>query len=610
MHIHAYCTFVSIVYHQMGCTLRRILMDIHKVCKMVPARKFLVSVFSLLPLFLFSPVHAQVSFQQVSGPFKSAVESWGASWGDINNDAYPDIFVNNHRDMPTFYLNRGNGSFSNNTSNVDLSRTWFDTPLLDQHGATWADFDNDGDQDLYITTGYAYDAQLMLNNGNGQLTNATDLYPGLSVDLEGRLGVWFDQNNDGQMDLALANGATNYFYNQSVSGAFSKQTSTANFVSDLTTFGVLWDVDRDNTLDLVMVNDGPFPEVAYSTSTLPFSDLTHEIPVVSSVVDVVQGDFDGDLHNDVYLVRGNLRHRQVKKISNTRVEARMQTDAGAGDRGFEFTTAGIVTLTIDSTQYSSAFLVRSGSNGVRLEDLDGDKENRITTITLDPADPALHGTMPHENVLGTFVGYNPATQTWSVDISAGAAGTKPPSTRAYLIAESTQTIAAVATNSVGGADRAIDGVLLLNTDSGIQEKSVESNLDSRVSCVSGAAADFDNDMDMDIYLVCRGGVENISNIIFENNGDGSFTKHATAWGASSAIGTGLNSQTGTGESVVIADYDVDGFVDLYVTNGLNMRPFRVSAALTICLRIWGMQINGSNLICREPSQLVMLWVPE
>ncbi len=575
MHIHAYCTFVSIVYHQMGCTLRRILMDIHKVCKMVPARKFLVSVFSLLPLFLFSPVHAQVSFQQVSGPFKSAVESWGASWGDINNDAYPDIFVNNHRDMPTFYLNRGNGSFSNNTSNVDLSRTWFDTPLLDQHGATWADFDNDGDQDLYITTGYAYDAQLMLNNGNGQLTNATDLYPGLSVDLEGRLGVWFDQNNDGQMDLALANGATNYFYNQSVSGAFSKQTSTANFVSDLTTFGVLWDVDRDNTLDLVMVNDGPFPEVAYSTSTLPFSDLTHEIPVVSSVVDVVQGDFDGDLHNDVYLVRGNLRHRQVKKISNTRVEARMQTDAGAGDRGFEFTTAGIVTLTIDSTQYSSAFLVRSGSNGVRLEDLDGDKENRITTITLDPADPALHGTMPHENVLGTFVGYNPATQTWSVDISAGAAGTKPPSTRAYLIAESTQTIAAVATNSVGGADRAIDGVLLLNTDSGIQEKSVESNLDSRVSCVSGAAADFDNDMDMDIYLVCRGGVENISNIIFENNGDGSFTKHATAWGASSAIGTGLNSQTGTGESVVIADYDVDGFVDLYVTNGLNMRPFRV-----------------------------------
>jgi hypothetical protein len=76
------------------------------------------------------------------------------------------------------------------------------------------------------------------------------------------------------------------------------------------------------------------------------------------------------------------------------------------------------------------------------------------------------------------------------------------------------------------------------------------------SCFSVVAADFDNDMDLDLYLVCSAPAQNLPNIYFENTGDGSWRKIMHESGA-----------LGSGDSVVTADYDQDGFVDLLVTNG-------------------------------------------
>jgi hypothetical protein len=84
------------------------------------------------------------------------------------------------------------------------------------------------------------------------------------------------------------------------------------------------------------------------------------------------------------------------------------------------------------------------------------------------------------------------------------------------------------------------------------------------------AGDFDNDMDLDIYLVCRGGARNLPNMLLENDGAGVFAAVADAGGAEGITGLSVTDSAGNGDSVVTLDYDVDGRLDLMVSNGLNL----------------------------------------
>ena len=97
-------------------------------------------------------------------------------------------------------------------------------------------------------------------------------------------------------------------------------------------------------------------------------------------------------------------------------------------------------------------------------------------------------------------------------------------------------------------------------------------LDAPENCVSVVSGDFDNDMHEDIFLACTGGSHNIPNRLFRNKGNGTFVEIPNAGGAAGVIGAAVAEGAGTGESVVTADYDLDGFLDLLVTNGLNMYP--------------------------------------
>lgn len=115
-------------------------------------------------------------------------------------------------------------------------------------------------------------------------------------------------------------------------------------------------------------------------------------------------------------------------------------------------------------------------------------------------------------------------------------------------------------------------MLLMSSPSGYVDETAARGLGGKILCRSAAVLDLDNDMDEDIFLACSGGAENIANIVYQNNGNGTFTLVPNAGGAAGLIGAAVGNNAGTSDSVIAADYDIDGYMDAFVANGLNMRP--------------------------------------
>jgi len=137
-------------------------------------------------------------------PLNAGYYTGGAAAGDYDNDGWVDLFVTRLDSTPILFRNQGDGTFADVTALSGLDA--FNLPF---NGAAWADIDNDGDLDLYVTTFGEHQERfyLFINDGHGHFTEEA-VARGAAIEGAGRrygFSVSFgDYDRDGWLDIFVA----------------------------------------------------------------------------------------------------------------------------------------------------------------------------------------------------------------------------------------------------------------------------------------------------------------------------------------------------------------------------------------------------------------------
>ena len=146
--------------------------------------------------------------------------------------------------------NNGDGTFSDVTFNAGLGDVHYPTQT-----ASWADFDNDGDLDLYIgneaTESFNAPCQLFRNNGDGTFSDVA-AEAGVQNYNFTKSVIWGDYNADRFPDLYVSNfKGLNRLYRNNGDGTFTDVAAQLNIDLPMRSFPAwFWDFDNDGTLDL------------------------------------------------------------------------------------------------------------------------------------------------------------------------------------------------------------------------------------------------------------------------------------------------------------------------------------------------------------------------
>lgn len=293
--------------------------------------------------------------------------SYGPCWGDVDNDGDQDLLVANGAnavlpDALHLYMNDGRGLFTNEAALRGLAAPQSGRSVV------WADFDNDGDLDFFLATpdlvifGERY---YLFRNDAGRFTDVT-VAAGLNTDtLNTDAAAWIDYDNDGDQDLYVVNHGVNPLTEanelwqnqlaQTGSATFVNVATAAGVADTASSTGAAWgDCDNDGDMDLYVATgvdifsifginapnrlyrnngDGTFTDIA-GTAGLPGTDVSVRTQVSFSAA---WSDFDNDGWLDIYVTDSRLElspttpsNVMLRNVGNCRFE---EVDIAVNDSG-------------------------------------------------------------------------------------------------------------------------------------------------------------------------------------------------------------------------------------------------------------------------------------
>lgn len=209
-------------------------------------------------------------------------------FADFNDDWFPDILLASDYSSSQVLVNNSGTGFVDYTPPTINDRAGM--------GAAVADYDNDGDLDWFVSAigdtseenlvnGLLNGSRLYQNDGNGNFTNVTDA-AGVRQGYWGWGSCFADFNNDGYQDIFTVNGYDGWSEEQSVKRSFERFNNTRallyinNGDSTFTEKGVelgithtamgrglvCYDYDRDGDLDMLIANSGGSPSLYRNNS--------------------------------------------------------------------------------------------------------------------------------------------------------------------------------------------------------------------------------------------------------------------------------------------------------------------------------------------------------
>jgi len=227
---------------------------------------------------------------------------WSATFSDYNNDGHLDIYVTRVWNNPNiFFESNGDGTFTDQTDRAGIGDSSSCVNVIS------GDYDNDGDMDIYLANGggnFTAPATFYRNNGDGTFTDVTEK-AGVDCDKGGRCTAFFDYDNDGDLDIYAGGGRPIRLYRNNGDGTFTDVAKEAGVLLipafERLTVG---DYDNDGYMDIFVMPWNKSRILYHNNGDGTFTDVAKETgvqPAQGRVGGCAFADYDNDGDLDLYI---------------------------------------------------------------------------------------------------------------------------------------------------------------------------------------------------------------------------------------------------------------------------------------------------------------------